>query len=75
MARATWTLDEVEKVIRKVYSTENTIHKQLNGIKAQAEKNQHDNAITLTDITRGMVNMNANLEKFISVILELDAIE
>jgi hypothetical protein len=73
MGRATWTLDEVTKVINKVYSTKERRVKYLSSIAANVQRTESDsNVISLSNIVRGLHNANTSTDKFLSVLLELD---
>jgi hypothetical protein len=71
--RATWTLNEIEKVFRKVYTTKKARDIQLNSIVADAERTQdNSDTITLTNVVNGMYNSHANIAKFFDILRELD---
>lgn len=87
MVKGTWDLEEVRKAIILTYSTENARHKQYMGIVQQIRKREGNDlkkdfrtglydatGVTLTDIVNGMQSVNANIDKFLDVLRELDRI-
>jgi hypothetical protein len=69
MVKATWTKEEIDKVVHKVYSTKHGREKHLDAILKMAEDTEK---ITLTNVVRGMYNSRSSIDHFMSVLLELD---